>query len=83
MVEPKEYQSKDMPSKTWYCFLIVLGFLCGILWGALALGSYSRMKAAIIEGSEDAAWGYAKRIRIFTAIGLVINALSLFIMTRA
>lgn len=69
-----------MPSTGLHTFLLVLGFLCGILWGALSIGPYRKMKAAIQSGDAAEANANAKKIRIFAIIGVVVNVL--FIIGR-
>ncbi len=66
---------EKMPSKGAYTFLLIIGFLCGILWGALSIGPYRKMKAAIDAGEVAEANSNAKKIRIFVIIGVVINIL--------
>lgn len=64
-----------MPSQGLYLVLLVIGFLCGILWGALSLGPYQTMKTAIANNDGVTARANAKKILIFTLIGVAINAL--------
>ena len=66
-----------MPNKTLYTVLLVIGFLCGILWGILALSPYNKMKAAIDAGDSVEANKQAKKVMIFAVIGIVINAVLL------
>jgi hypothetical protein len=70
-----ERYMREMPKKGLYKTLMILGWFLGIIWGALALSPYNKMKAAIEAGDVDAAWIYAKRVRLFFIIGLVINIL--------
>ena len=63
-----------MPNKTLYTVLLVIGFLCGILWGILALSPYNKMKAAIDAGDSAEANKQAKKVMIFAVVGIVINA---------
>ncbi len=63
-----------MPNKTLYTVLLVIGFLCGILWGVLALSPYNKMKAAIDAGDSAEANRQAKKVMIFAVIGIVLNA---------
>ncbi|MBR0463508.1 MAG: hypothetical protein IJJ23_03890 [Clostridia bacterium] len=66
---------EKMPSKGVYTALLVLGFLCGIIWGALSVTPYKNMKAAIEHGDVAGANADAKKIRTFVIIGVVVNAL--------
>ena len=66
---------ENMPNKGTYTFLLVVGFLCGILWGVLSLSPYNKMKAAIDAGDVDEANSNAKKVRTFVIIGVVINVL--------
>ena len=68
-------EEKKMPSKGGYLALVILGFLLGILWGALSISPYIKMKAAIASGDMDTALANAKKIRIFVIVGLVLNVL--------
>ena len=36
-------EEKKMPSKGGYLALVILGFLLGILWGALSISPYNKM----------------------------------------
>ena len=38
---------EKMPSKGFYLFLVIVGFLFGILWGALSISPYNKLKAAV------------------------------------
>ena len=64
-----------MPSQGLYLLLVILGFVMGIIWGALSVSPYGKMKAAIAEGDAEAAQSYAKKIRLFVIIGVVVNVL--------
>ena len=70
-----EMQNQKMPSQGLYLVLVIVGFLCGILWGALSISPYSKMKAAIAAGDAETANANAKKIRIFVIIGIVLNVL--------
>lgn len=70
-------QSNNMPSKGLYKFFLIAGFFLGIIWGFLSLKPYKNMKLAIENGEEDEAWAYAKKIRIFFIIAVVVNTLAL------
>ena len=65
----------SMPSAGLYLFLVIVGFLCGILWGALSVGHYSKLKNAIAAGDIVEARTHANKILIFTLIGVGINVL--------
>ena len=68
---------ENMPKKGTYTFLLVLGFLMGLIWGLLSLGPYKAMNAAVEAGNADEAWANAKKIKRFIIIGVVINVLIL------
>lgn len=64
---------EKMPSKGFYLFLVIVGFLFGILWGALSISPYNKLKAAVDSGDAETANASAKKIRIFVIIGIVLN----------
>ena len=68
-------EEKKMPSQGGYLALIILGFVLGIIWGALSISPYRKMKAAINSGDMETAQANAKKIRIYVIIGLAINIL--------
>ncbi len=65
-----------MPSQGGHLFLVVLGFILGIIWGLLSMGSYKDMKAAIASGDSVTANKKAKNIRIIFIIGMIISILA-------
>lgn len=72
-----EMPNQNMPSEGLYLFLVIVGFLCGCLWGILSISPYNKMKAAIAAGDAATAQQNAKTIRIFVIIGVVVNVLVL------
>ena len=66
---------KQMPSKGGHLAMVIVGFLCGILWGILAIGPYNKMKAAIDAGDDAAAWTYSKNVKLYYWIGIAVNIL--------
>ena len=66
---------REMPKKGLYLVLTILGFLLGIIWGALSIGPYNKMKAAIEANDAAEAWLNAGKIKKWFMIGLVINIL--------
>ena len=66
------YQEK-MPSVGVYTFFLVLGFITGVLWGALSIRHYVSMKNCIRENDSYGAWEGAKKVRMFAIIGIVVN----------
>ena len=74
---PPEYGAAagKMPNKSLYTVLLVLGFICGLLWGFLALGPYKRMNEAINYGNAAEAQAQAKKVSLFCIIGIIVNAL--------
>ena len=63
----------DMPSKGLYTFLLVLGFLLGLIWGALSISPYQNMKKAIDAGNSAEAWEHAGKIKRWILIGVAVN----------
>ena len=68
-------QEKKMPSKGGYLALVIFGFLIGVLWGALSISPYLKMKEAVDNGDAETAQANAKKIRIFVIVGLVLNVI--------
>lgn len=66
-------EERKMPSKGLYIFFIILGFLCGLIWGIVGVTQYSPMSTAIDAGDYDTAWAKAKVIKIVTFVGLALN----------
>ena len=69
------YNAENMPGKGFHLFLVILGFLLGVIWGALSVGPYKKMKEAITAGDSAEAWANARKIRRFVLIGVVVNVL--------
>jgi len=67
----------DMPSNGLAIALIVVGFLCGIIWGIVGFTQYGPMKEAINRGDVATAKDKFKTIAIATGVGVVINVLLL------
>ena len=74
---------KKMPSVGGHLTMVIFGFIFGVLWGALAIGPFNRMKTAVNAGDSDTAWANAKKVKMFFFIGLGINILFLFIRILA
>ena len=70
-------QMVDMPSKGVAIALIVVGFVCGVIWGIIGVVQYGPMKAAIQRGDVVEAKDKFGVIRNATIIGVVINILFL------
>ena len=68
----------DMPSTGTYTALLVLGFVLGIIWGALSISPYQKMKAAIAAGDSATAWENAGKIKKYILIGVIVNVIILF-----
>lgn len=66
---------KNMPSTGLYLALTIIGFFLGVLWGALSISPYNKLKAAVAAGDADEANANAKKIRTYFIIGLVLNVL--------
>ena len=66
---------QEMPSKGFHLFLLILGFLLGVIWGILSIGPSRAMTEAIAAGDAETAWINAKKIRKWVLIGLVVNVL--------
>ncbi|MBR0373440.1 MAG: hypothetical protein IJH91_02795 [Mogibacterium sp.] len=75
-------ETNDFPSKGLYLGLTIFGFLCGILWGILSIGPYRNMSAAIEAGDAPLAQAYAKKIRTYVIIGVIVNVILLFMRSR-
>ena len=71
---------EKMPSKGLYLTMVIVGFFLGVLWGALSISPYQKMKAAIDADDSVTAWDNAKKIRLFFWIGVAVNVL--FIIGR-
>ena len=65
--------NENMPNKTTAVILIVIGFLCGIIWGIFGIVQYSPMKAAIENGDVETAQKKFRNIKIATLIGVILN----------
>ena len=68
-------QEKKMPSQGTYLALVIVGFLLGIIWGAISIPQYKNLKLAISSGDVETAQACAKKIRTYIIIGLVVNVL--------
>ena len=70
-----QMSNKKMPTQGVYLTLVIIGFICGILWGVLAMSPYKKMKEAIAANDAEEANANAKKILTFVVIGIIINAL--------
>jgi hypothetical protein len=66
-------EQRQMPSQGTYLVLVILGFILGIIWGALSVSPYSKMKQAIAVGDVDGAWENANKIKKWVLIGVAVN----------
>ncbi|MBR1758637.1 MAG: CD225/dispanin family protein [Lachnospiraceae bacterium] len=66
---------ENMPSKTTYLVLTIVGFVFGLIWGILCISPYNKLKVAVDEGDVETAQANAKKIRTFVIIGIVLNIL--------
>ena len=66
-------EDEKMPSMGRYLVLVVLGFVFGVIWGALSLYSYKMMVDAISADDVETAQVNARKIRIYTIIGFVVT----------
>ncbi len=66
-------QAGKMPNVNLYFILVILGFVLGIIWGALSISPYNRMKQAVAMNNYSEAQSCAKKIRTFALIGLAVN----------
>lgn len=64
---------QEMPKKGLYLALVILGFVLGIIWGALSIGPYRAMSAAIEADDAEEAWANASKIKRYILIGVVVN----------
>lgn len=71
--------NQKMPSVGGHLTMVIFGFIFGVLWGALAIGPFGRMKKAVNEGDSVTAWENAKKVKIFFFIGLAVNVVFLII----
>ena len=67
----------SMPNTTTAMILIVVGFLCGIIWGIIGIIQYGPMKTAIELGDAETAQKKFRIITIATAIGVVLNVFAI------
>ena len=74
--ESVAYKEK-MPNRGVYTFFLVLGFVTGVLWGALSIRHYVSMNNCIRENDSYGAWEGAKKVRMFAIIGVVVNVVVL------
>ena len=65
----------NMPSKGAAIALIVVGFLCGIIWGIIGVVMYTGMSSAMAAGDAATASSKFRNIAIATGIGVVLNIL--------
>lgn len=65
----------EMPSKGLYIFLLILGFLLGLLWGALSVSPFANMSKAIEAGNTEEAWTNANKIKKWVSIGVAVNVI--------
>ena len=70
---------QDMPKKGLYLFFVILGFFLGVIWGALSIGPYRKLSAAIQDGDSSEAWDNASKIKIYLIIGVIVNVIFFFI----
>ena len=66
----------NMPSLTVATVLVVIGFLCGIIWGVYGLTQRSTLQAAIEAGNVEVANKKFRNIVIATVIGVVLSILA-------
>lgn len=66
---------QKMPSSGGCLAMLIVGFALGIIWGALSISPYKKVKAAIANGDVATAQENAKKIRMFMIIGIVVNVL--------
>lgn len=64
---------EKMPSMGKYLVLVALGFVFGVIWGALSLYSYKMMIHAISEDDVETAQKNARKIKVYTIIGFVVT----------
>lgn len=73
-------EDPKMPNPSTYMALIVVGFLCGVIWGAIGLSQYGALKDAVAQGDAETANKKASTIRIVTIIGVCIQLFLLMAM---
>ena len=76
---PEDDYKPPMPGTGVATLWLVIGFVGGALWGALALTRYIRMRRAIKDGLAYEAIDNAKKVRMFALIGIAVNAVVILI----
>lgn len=66
-----------MPSSVANLILVVVGFLCGVIWGVIALIQYNKMNAAIEQGDVQTAKAKAQNVKIAVGIGVALTLIAL------
>ena len=78
-----EGNNQRMPSVGGHLTMVIFGFIFGVLWGALSIAPFTRMKNAVNEGDSETAWQNAKKVKLFFFIGLGVNILFIIIRVIA
>ena len=65
----------SMPNPNTYLVLVIIGFVCGVIWGALTVSNYTKLKQAVAANNYAMAQDCAKKIRTVIIIGVIINVL--------
>ena len=73
--QPAPVDMADMPSTGLATVLVVIGFVCGVIWGIIGFTKLKPMKAAIAAGDVETAKKCFGTIRTVTIIGIVLNVL--------
>ncbi len=68
-------ETREMPNQKLYLVFVILGFLLGIIWGALSVGHYTKLKAAIAADDATEAWANASAIKRYLIIGVIVNVI--------
>ena len=77
MQQPYAMPVGNMPNMNLYLTLVILGFVLGVIWGALSISPYNRMKQAVAANNAAEAQNCAKKIKTIFIIGVVVNVLVL------
>ena len=66
-------EMRQMPNKGTYLALVIVGFVLGIIWGAISISPYMNLGKCIEAGDVDGAWENANKIKKYVLIGLAVN----------
>lgn len=73
------YPAANMPNVNTYLILVIVGFVCGVIWGCISIGAYNKLKQAVSFNDYDGAIKNANKIKTVTIIGVIVNILFIII----